>query len=144
MEHTINQNTEETGNPSCLWVVEKDPQQPSAKDVAMGKAKGMSDAEILEKQKEAEKIAAQVLDKREADKKAKDKAETDKKKPTAPEIPSTPSVTLPPVTRAPTGTGIDDGTKYSEIGFFFARRKDVNNCSVTRYQWGSPGFGCEF
>lgn len=151
IKHTVKENTEDSGNPTCLWVVERDttPNIQTAKEAARyGKNattlkyeqdRSNTGLPILETAQANGKLQAVVeannnpIDPTAAQNASSGKPASDKKPPAgaAAAIPKQNSNTTDPVKdpKASSRAGIQGQKRKSENGFSFARRKDVEDCS---------------
>ena len=127
----IEQQTESDGNPSILWVIKRADGQATAQELTEDPPEGTNKA----KEDKMNSMLNNIKDaEAQQDKEDKEIAEALKN----PKRPKPDTVRAPPA-KAPIGSGIDGDPTDPENGFYFARRADVDNCTVTKYQWGSPG-----
>ena len=132
----VDNNHDATGNASCFWVVERNPDFPDMRDNAIFQEPPKQ--LTVDEQKAADKAAE------EADKKAKAAAAKLPAKSKSDDQPNW----VPAVEQdysIDSGNARISGQKmHTENGYFFARRADVDLCSLNQFQWGNPGFGGQF
>ena len=132
---SIDQNHDATGNAAQLWIVERNNDQPDIRD---------------------NKIFGGNVDTSKADKEIQNQSAANEAKGKEMDTlgPATDSKVPPDFPPPPPGQNyaIDSGSSRisgtksqsnSENGYFFARRSNVEVCSLAQYQWAWPGYTCE-
>ena len=132
--HTIKDTSDSTGNPSPLWVVERDASQAKQRELVVHGGTRDTTAVDAENMKAVEEAIK------------KNQKEIDKIKDSAKKTEALAALAAQIQKTKPTGDARITGTpQVSENGFWWARRTDVENCSVNTYQWGFPGTGwCKY
>ena len=130
---SIDENHDATGNAAQLWIVERNKDQPDIRENKIFGGNVDTSKADKDKQNKSEE--------NEAKGKEKEKAAADSKIP--PEFPPPPPGQNYAID---SGNSRISGTKSqsnSENGYFFARRSNVEVCSLAQYQWAWPGYTCE-
>lgn len=141
---TIDQNHDATGNAAQLWIVERNKDKPDIRDnkIFGGNVDSSKADKDMQAQSEANETKAKEMEKASQGKTPKDTVG-----PTNSNVP--PEFPPPPPEQnyaIDSGKSRISGTKsqsYSENGYFFARRSNVEVCSLAQYQWAWPGYTCE-
>ena len=136
MSCTIEDNHDATGNAASFWIVKKNPDKPDVRDNARFGGSIDTSKEDAAKATAFETTTNNTIQ----------ALLVPAPKPTGGQA-STPAVPTPATGAFVPDYGIDSGErriakerKFTENGYWFARRTDPELCSLNIFQWGNPGY----